>query len=208
MPKKKCALRKGVTKWPILKESVANWVLENRLNELIVTRNRVRLFPLKWSKKNVFSYYPTMKVHKGVRRVMGSCPGTTEDLACRGANQRASRKMVFSKHKEFCVRQFAKTESAITEQQAFRIKFGCQPSNDNNILSKIVHRLTGISQYAIGQISLYPVPNQCIDRKEPSDKACIAWHPRSPELPPCDFYLSGFIKDYVYVPPLPADLSD
>ncbi|GFX59642.1 hypothetical protein TNCV_3754071 [Trichonephila clavipes] len=41
MPKKKCALRKGVTKWPILEESVANWVLENRLNGLIVTRNNL-----------------------------------------------------------------------------------------------------------------------------------------------------------------------
>ncbi|GFW81411.1 hypothetical protein TNCV_377591 [Trichonephila clavipes] len=64
MPQKKCALRKGVTKWPILEESVANWVLENRLNELIVTRNSVRLFALKWSKKNAFLCYPAMKVHK------------------------------------------------------------------------------------------------------------------------------------------------
>ncbi|GFV87275.1 hypothetical protein TNCV_5114931 [Trichonephila clavipes] len=51
MPKKNCALHKGVTKWPILEESVANWVLENRLNGLIVTRNSVRLFALKWSKR-------------------------------------------------------------------------------------------------------------------------------------------------------------
>ncbi|GFU60034.1 hypothetical protein TNCV_3238131 [Trichonephila clavipes] len=36
MPKKKCALRKGVTKWLILEENVANWVLENRLNGLIL----------------------------------------------------------------------------------------------------------------------------------------------------------------------------
>ncbi|GFS93642.1 hypothetical protein TNCV_3775871 [Trichonephila clavipes] len=52
MAKKKCALRKGVTKWPILEESVANWVLENRRNGLIVTRNSVRIFALKWSKNN------------------------------------------------------------------------------------------------------------------------------------------------------------
>ncbi|GFX18749.1 uncharacterized protein TNCV_3019071 [Trichonephila clavipes] len=31
---------------------------------------------------------------------------------------------------------------------------------------------------------------------------------RSPDLTPCDFYLWGFIKDCVYVPRLPADLSD
>ncbi|GFS64056.1 HTH CENPB-type domain-containing protein [Trichonephila clavipes] len=52
IPKKKCALRKGVTKWPILEESIAYWVLENRQNGLIVTINSVRLFALKWSKKN------------------------------------------------------------------------------------------------------------------------------------------------------------
>ncbi|GFX46653.1 pogo transposable element with KRAB domain [Trichonephila clavipes] len=52
MSKKKYTLRKGVTKWPILEESVANWILENRQNGLIVTRNSVRLFVLKWSKKN------------------------------------------------------------------------------------------------------------------------------------------------------------
>ncbi|GFV37667.1 DUF4817 domain-containing protein [Trichonephila clavipes] len=33
-----------------------------------------------------------------------------------------------------CVRNFTKTGSAITVQRAFRIKFGCQPPNDNNIL--------------------------------------------------------------------------
>ncbi|GFV45411.1 uncharacterized protein TNCV_858491 [Trichonephila clavipes] len=52
------------------------------------------------------------------------------------------------------------------------------------------------------------VPNQWIDSKEPPAKACIAWPPRSPHLTPCDFYLRGFIKDYVYTPPLSADLSD
>ncbi|GFX71558.1 uncharacterized protein TNCV_2695461 [Trichonephila clavipes] len=52
------------------------------------------------------------------------------------------------------------------------------------------------------------VPNQWIGRKEPPDKACIAWPPRSPYLKPGDFYLWGFIRDYVYVPALPDDLSD
>ncbi|GFW94451.1 uncharacterized protein TNCV_2701721 [Trichonephila clavipes] len=52
------------------------------------------------------------------------------------------------------------------------------------------------------------VLDQWIDRKEPPDKSCIAWPPRSPDLTPCDFYLRWFIKDCMYVPPLPADLSD
>ncbi|GFV53799.1 uncharacterized protein TNCV_1592221 [Trichonephila clavipes] len=52
------------------------------------------------------------------------------------------------------------------------------------------------------------VPNQWIGRKEPPDKACIAWLPRSPDLTPCDLYLWELIKDYMYVPPFPADLPD
>ncbi|GFU62987.1 uncharacterized protein TNCV_29001 [Trichonephila clavipes] len=52
------------------------------------------------------------------------------------------------------------------------------------------------------------VPNQWIGRKEPSNKACTTWPPRPPDLTPCDSYLWGFIKNFVYVPLLPADLPD
>ncbi|GFT66412.1 hypothetical protein TNCV_3208531 [Trichonephila clavipes] len=48
-----------------------------------------------------------------------------------GLDQRASRKMTTSKQKVFCVLRFAKKESAITVQRAFRIN---KPPNDNNIL--------------------------------------------------------------------------
>jgi hypothetical protein len=47
-----------------------------------------------------------------------------------------------------------------------------------------------------------------IGRKGPNDRACFAWPPPSPDLTPCDFYLWGFIKTRVYVPPLPADLPE
>ncbi|GFT47908.1 DUF4817 domain-containing protein [Trichonephila clavipes] len=50
------------------------------------------------------------------------------------ADQRASRKLATSKQKEFCLLQFAKTESAITVERAFRINFDCQSTTDNNIL--------------------------------------------------------------------------
>ncbi|GFU20232.1 DUF4817 domain-containing protein [Trichonephila clavipes] len=61
----------------------------------------------------------------------GMCAETYADFYPFLADQRASRKMATSKQKVFCVIQFAKTESAITVQRALRIKFGCQPSNDN-----------------------------------------------------------------------------
>ena len=30
----------------------------------------------------------------------------------------------------------------------------------------------------------------------------MRWPPRSPDLTPCDFFLWGFVKDTVFVPPL------
>ena len=32
--------------------------------------------------------------------------------------------------------------------------------------------------------------------------------PRSPEATPCDFFLWGYVKDQVYVPPLPASIPE
>ncbi|GFX60638.1 uncharacterized protein TNCV_4916881 [Trichonephila clavipes] len=132
------------------------------------------------------------------------------------ADSRAGRKMATSKQKAFCVLQFAKTESALTVQRAFRIKFGCQPPNDNNILWRY-HQFETTSCLCKGKRTGRPsepnnfiwqqdgapphwhlsarnwlnitVPNQWIDLKDPPDKACIAWPPRSPDLKPWDFYL-------------------
>jgi len=38
--------------------------------------------------------------------------------------------------------------------------------------------------------------------------ALIAWPPRSPDLTPLDFFLWGFVKDRVFVPPLPANFVE
>jgi len=35
----------------------------------------------------------------------------------------------------------------------------------------------------------------------------LAWPPRSPDATPCDF-LWGYVKDQVYVPPLPASIPE
>jgi len=34
------------------------------------------------------------------------------------------------------------------------------------------------------------------------------WPPRSPDLTPCDFLLWGYIKDRVFVPPLPVSFNE
>ena len=39
-------------------------------------------------------------------------------------------------------------------------------------------------------------------------KMLLAWPPRSPDATPCDFFLWGYVKDQVYVPPLPASIPE
>jgi len=36
----------------------------------------------------------------------------------------------------------------------------------------------------------------------------LAWPSRSPDATPCDFFVWGYVKDQVYVPPLPASIPD
>jgi len=43
------------------------------------------------------------------------------------------------------------------------------------------------------------IKNDCRD-----DQMLIAWPSHSPDATPCDFFLWGYVKDQVYVPPLPA----
>ena len=47
-----------------------------------------------------------------------------------------------------------------------------------------------------------------IGRKGQEDEALMRWPPRSPDLTSCDFFVWGFAKDTVFVPPLLANLQD
>ena len=40
------------------------------------------------------------------------------------------------------------------------------------------------------------------------DQMLFAWPPRSPDAAPCDFFLWGYVKDQVNVPPLPASIPE
>ena len=35
-----------------------------------------------------------------------------------------------------------------------------------------------------------------------------SWPPRPPDMTPCDFFLWRYVKERVYVPPLPSDLDE
>jgi hypothetical protein len=42
----------------------------------------------------------------------------------------------------------------------------------------------------------------------PQNLVLYFWPPRSPDITPCDFFLWGYIKDRVFVPPLATNLDD
>ena len=50
------------------------------------------------------------------------------------------------------------------------------------------------------------LPGRWIERASHNDSPLLPSPPRSPDLTPCDFFLWGYIKDRVYVPPMPRDL--
>jgi hypothetical protein len=50
------------------------------------------------------------------------------------------------------------------------------------------------------------LPGRWIGRTSNDDSAFLPWPPRSPDLTPCDLFLWDYVKDHVYVPPMPQDL--
>ena len=59
------------------------------------------------------------------------------------------------------------------------------------------------------RVLLSRVLQQCwIGRAAKGDNHLLPWPLRSPDLTPCHFFLCGFVKDSVYVPPLPMSLNE
>ena len=52
------------------------------------------------------------------------------------------------------------------------------------------------------------LPNRRIGRTGQNDQVFRKWPPRSPNLTVCDFFLWGYVKGRVYVPPLPATMDE
>jgi len=50
--------------------------------------------------------------------------------------------------------------------------------------------------------------NRWIGRAGQNAQVFCKWPPRSPDLAVCDFFLWGYVKDRVYVPPLPATVDE
>jgi len=52
------------------------------------------------------------------------------------------------------------------------------------------------------------LPNRWIGHAGQNDQVFCKWPPRSTDLTVCDFFLWGYMKDRVYVPPLPATVDE
>jgi hypothetical protein len=52
------------------------------------------------------------------------------------------------------------------------------------------------------------LPRRWIGCASGNDQPLLLWPPRSPDITPCDFFLWVYVKDQVFVPPLPRDLAD
>jgi len=52
------------------------------------------------------------------------------------------------------------------------------------------------------------LPNRWIGRARQNDQVFCKWSPRSPDPTVCDFFLWGYVKDRVYVPPLPTTVDE
>jgi hypothetical protein len=52
------------------------------------------------------------------------------------------------------------------------------------------------------------LPQKWIERTGQEDDALMRWPPRSPDLTPCDIFFWEVVKDTVFVPPLPDNLTD
>jgi len=65
------------------------------------------------------------------------------------------------------------------------------------------HRRNGVRHYLNENL-----PQRWIGRSTVENMALTCWPPRSPDLTLCDFFLWGYIKDRIFVPPLPISLNE
>ncbi|GBM21079.1 hypothetical protein AVEN_200767-1 [Araneus ventricosus] len=73
------------------------------------------------------------------------------------------------------------------------------------------NRLTGwcASTLEVHEFLNNAIPNRWIGHARTNDKVMFPCPPpRSPDITPCDFFMWGFVKDKVFVPPLPHNLED
>jgi len=104
--------------------------------------------------------------------------------------------MATLEEKAFCVLQFAKHESVVSVQRAFRRQFNNDPPSPNSIRR-------WYQQFR--QRGAF-VKKKVQDGRVCQKKAWNDWDSLSLTL--CDYFLWGYVKDKVFVPPQPVSIPD
>jgi len=81
----------------------------------------------------------------------------------------------------------------------------CNKTVKTSYSSKMELRLNGTMGFDITWMNL---PRRWIGRSTDENMALTCWPPRSPDITPCDFFLWGYIKDRLFIPPLPVSLNE
>jgi hypothetical protein len=121
-----------------------------------------------------------------------------------------------AKHTEFHARGTVVPNTATASAPAVEIKMatftGAERAScvfwfdEGDQEGRIHFQQDGAPPHYLGEVREYlntRFPGRWIGRAAP-----IAWPPRSPDLTPLDFFLWGFVKDRVFVPPLPANVVE
>ena len=102
----------------------------------------------------------------------------------------------------FCVLQFAKCESIVMIQRRFRAQYHNSFNNKTGL--HLIFIFFIMMSMGTSRIHLLIVGLDVLLKMTP----LLPWPPRSPDLTPCDYFLWGYVKDQVFIPPMPLDLAE
>ena len=97
--------------------------------------------------------------------------------------------------KAFCVLQFAKCDGSTLISYT---------------ISKLIYQQDGAPPHFHHDFHGYlndALPSRWIGRTSKDDSPLLPWPPRSPDLTPCDFFLWGYVKEHMFVPPYASRFS-
>ena len=92
------------------------------------------------------------------------------------------------------------------QKELYNFDFLITQLDEDDQEGRILFQQDGAPPHYLGEVREYlntRFPGRWIGRAAP-----IAWPPRSPDLTPMDYFLWGFVKDQVFVPPLLANVVE
>jgi hypothetical protein len=116
--------------------------------------------------------------------------------------------MASQQEKALCVLRFEVSRSVMTVQREFRARFRKDTPCRNNI-TRWYRQFVETGCLCKGKSPGRPrVSDDNIERVRERDNHLLSWPPHLPDLTPRNFFFLGFVKDSVYVLPLPTSLKE